>query len=50
MTGGPFRYTDTVGASTIVGTLERFAQRFGQRFTPSKLLVDVARSGRRFHG
>ena len=49
MTGGPFRYTDTVGASAVVGTLERFCQRYGQRFTPSSLLVDMARSGRRFY-
>ena len=49
MTGGPFRYTDTVGASTVVATLERFVAKYGQRFTPSKLLVDTARAGRRFH-
>lgn len=50
MTGGPFRFVDTVGASSVVSTLERFADKHGQRFTPSQLLVDVARSGRRFHG
>jgi hypothetical protein len=32
-----------------VSTLERFAQVHGQRFTPAQLLVDHARSGRRFH-
>jgi 3-hydroxyacyl-CoA dehydrogenase len=50
MTGGPFRYVDTVGASTVVATLERFTQKYGQRFTPAQLLVDMARQGRRFHG
>jgi len=50
MTGGPFRYVDTVGASAVVATLERFAQKYGQRFTPARLLVDTARQGRRFHG
>jgi len=49
MTGGPFRYTDTVGASAVVSTLERFASTYGKRFTPAQLLVDMARSGRRFH-
>ncbi len=49
MTGGPFRYVDTVGASAVVSTLERLAASHGQRFTPSQLLVDMARSGRRFH-
>jgi enoyl-CoA hydratase / long-chain 3-hydroxyacyl-CoA dehydrogenase len=50
MTGGPFRYVDTVGASAVVATLERFSQKYGQRFTPAQLLVDMARQGRRFHG
>ena len=49
MTGGPFRYVDTVGASAVVSTLERLVASHGQRFTPSKLLVEMARSGRRFH-
>jgi enoyl-CoA hydratase/long-chain 3-hydroxyacyl-CoA dehydrogenase len=50
MTGGPFRFVDTVGASQVVSTLERFAAVHGQRFTPAALLVDHARWGRRFHG
>jgi enoyl-CoA hydratase/long-chain 3-hydroxyacyl-CoA dehydrogenase len=50
MTGGPFRFVDTVGASTVVGTLERFAAAHGKRFAPAQLLVDHARSGKRFHG
>ena len=49
MTGGPFRYVDTVGASAVVSTLERFVSTHGQRFTPAKMLVEMARSGRRFH-
>jgi 3-hydroxyacyl-CoA dehydrogenase len=49
MTGGPFRYTDTVGASAVVSTLERFADVHGKRFAPAQLLVDMAKSGRRFH-
>jgi len=50
MTGGPFLFIDTVGASTVVATLERFAVAHGKRFAPAQLLVDHARSGRRFHG
>ena len=49
MTGGPFRYLDTVGAGVVASTLDRFAAKYGQRFTPSSLLVDHAKSGRRFH-
>ncbi|MCC7074548.1 MAG: enoyl-CoA hydratase/isomerase family protein [Deltaproteobacteria bacterium] len=49
MTGGPFRYVDSVGASTVVSTLERFATKYGKRFKPAELLVDHAKSGKRFH-
>lgn len=49
MTGGPFRYVDGVGASTVVSTLERFAAKYGKRFKPAELLVDHAKSGKRFH-
>lgn len=49
-TGGPFRYVDTVGASAVVSSLERFVGKYGQRFAPSKLLVEMAKNGRRFHG
>jgi enoyl-CoA hydratase/long-chain 3-hydroxyacyl-CoA dehydrogenase len=49
MTGGPFRYVDTVGAGAVVATLQRFQASLGQRFTPAQLLVDMAKSGRKFH-
>ena len=49
MTGGPFRYLDTVGAGVVASSLDRFAAKYGQRFTPSTLLVDHAKSGRKFH-
>jgi 3-hydroxyacyl-CoA dehydrogenase len=49
MTGGPFRYVDVVGASSVTGHLERFAQQHGPRFTPSPLLVEAARQGTKFH-
>ena len=49
MKGGPFRYTDTVGASAIVSTLERFATRWGKRFKPADLLVEHAKKGTKFH-
>lgn len=49
MTGGPFRYVDAVGASTVVSTLERFASKYGKRFKPADLLVDHAKSGKKFH-
>jgi 3-hydroxyacyl-CoA dehydrogenase/enoyl-CoA hydratase/3-hydroxybutyryl-CoA epimerase len=33
-TGGPLRYARARGVDDVVATLERFAQRFGTRFTP----------------
>jgi 3-hydroxyacyl-CoA dehydrogenase / enoyl-CoA hydratase / 3-hydroxybutyryl-CoA epimerase len=47
--GGPFRYVDSVGAASVVGQLESLDLRFPPRFTPSALLVDMAREGRRFY-
>ncbi|MBX6333114.1 MAG: fatty acid oxidation complex subunit alpha FadJ, partial [Gemmatimonadaceae bacterium] len=47
--GGPFRYIDTVGASNIVRQLEVYRGRFAPRFTPAKLLQEMAASGRAFY-
>lgn len=47
--GGPFRYVDTVGAKEIVKRLRGYEARFGLRFTPAKLLVDMADTGKTFH-
>jgi 3-hydroxyacyl-CoA dehydrogenase/enoyl-CoA hydratase/3-hydroxybutyryl-CoA epimerase len=47
--GGPFRYVDTVGASTIVDQLEQLNGRFPGRFVPPELLLDAARARKRFY-
>ena len=47
--GGPFRYMDTLGAATVVRTLEELNARYAPRFTPAPILVDMARSGARFY-
>jgi 3-hydroxyacyl-CoA dehydrogenase / enoyl-CoA hydratase / 3-hydroxybutyryl-CoA epimerase len=47
--GGPFRYVDSVGVGAVVGQLESLDLRFPSRFSPSALLVDMAREGRRFY-
>jgi 3-hydroxyacyl-CoA dehydrogenase/enoyl-CoA hydratase/3-hydroxybutyryl-CoA epimerase len=47
-TGGPLRYIDDQGASTVVSELEQYAGRLGPRFSPAGLLVDMARTGQRF--
>ena len=47
--GGPFRYSDSIGATTIVSKLEQLNGRFPGRFTPATVLVDNARGQRRFY-
>ena len=47
--GGPFRYTDTLGAQQVVDILNDLQQRFGARFKPAQILVDYAKSGKKFY-
>ncbi len=47
--GGPFRYVDSVSAVAVVEQLEQLNGRFPGRFEPSGLLVQQARSRRRFY-
>lgn len=48
--GGPFRWVDAVGAKAVVRKLERLFDRYGQRFAPAPVLVEIAEDGRTFHG
>ena len=47
--GGPFRYVDVLGAPTILRRTRSLEQRFGSRFEPAPLLVEMARKGKRFY-
>jgi 3-hydroxyacyl-CoA dehydrogenase/enoyl-CoA hydratase/3-hydroxybutyryl-CoA epimerase len=47
--GGPFRYLDHLGARFALEVLERLRARHGPRFTPARLLEDMARAGTGFH-
>lgn len=47
--GGPFRHVDVLGAPEILRRMRSLEQRFGERFEPAPLLVDMARSGKRFY-
>ncbi|MFK7872868.1 MAG: 3-hydroxyacyl-CoA dehydrogenase NAD-binding domain-containing protein [Oligoflexales bacterium] len=40
--GGPFKYVDLVGASSVVAQLQKFAEQHGPRFAPAKTLVEHA--------
>jgi 3-hydroxyacyl-CoA dehydrogenase/enoyl-CoA hydratase/3-hydroxybutyryl-CoA epimerase len=48
--GGPFRYVDSVGAAEVLRRVEAYHSRFGARWEPAPLLVEMAKSGKRFHG
>jgi 3-hydroxyacyl-CoA dehydrogenase/enoyl-CoA hydratase/3-hydroxybutyryl-CoA epimerase len=47
--GGPFRYVDVLGAPEVLRRTRSLEQRFGARFEPAPLLVEMARKGRRFY-
>jgi fatty acid oxidation complex alpha subunit FadJ len=47
--GGPFRYLDALGARQAVNQYEALAKLHGQRFTPAPLLVEMAKSGKKFY-
>ena len=46
--GGPFRYVDTIGAADVLRRVQGYADRFGDRWRPAPLLVQMARKGERF--
>ena len=48
--GGPFHYTDAVGAGELVRRLESYRDTLGARFSPAPVLVEMARSGATFYG
>jgi len=49
MHGGPFRYTDTMGAQKVVDAMRKYENAYGAPFTPCQLLLDMAKSGDKFY-
>jgi 3-hydroxyacyl-CoA dehydrogenase/enoyl-CoA hydratase/3-hydroxybutyryl-CoA epimerase len=47
--GGVFSYVDRVGAAEFARRAKDYADRFGGRFEPPAMLIDMARDNRRFH-
>ncbi|XP_074803420.1 trifunctional enzyme subunit alpha, mitochondrial isoform X2 [Natator depressus] len=48
--GGPFRYTDSVGAKQLVDKLRKYEAVYGNQFTPCQLLLDHANDpSKKFH-
>ena len=47
--GGPFRFIDALGASTVVAQLDALNVRYPGRYEPAALLRQKAVFGDRFH-
>jgi len=47
--GGPFRAVDVLGAAEVLSRTRALEQRFGSRFEPAPLLLEMARKGKRFY-
>ncbi len=47
--GGPFRYVDGLGAGEVLKRIEAYHGRFGGRWKPAPVLVEMARENRRFY-
>ncbi|MFO0727244.1 MAG: fatty acid oxidation complex subunit alpha FadJ [Myxococcota bacterium] len=47
--GGPFRYADSLGPAELLRRVRGLADKYGKRFAPPELLIDRARTGRRFY-
>jgi 3-hydroxyacyl-CoA dehydrogenase/enoyl-CoA hydratase/3-hydroxybutyryl-CoA epimerase len=48
-TGGPLSLVDTVGVAEFVQECDALATKYGERFTPPKLLRDMAANGETFY-
>jgi 3-hydroxyacyl-CoA dehydrogenase/enoyl-CoA hydratase/3-hydroxybutyryl-CoA epimerase len=48
--GGPFRFTDGLGAAEVLRRVKRYHDCFGARWTPAPALVEAAKSGKKFYG
>jgi 3-hydroxyacyl-CoA dehydrogenase/enoyl-CoA hydratase/3-hydroxybutyryl-CoA epimerase len=49
-TGGTISYIDGMGAKAFVDLCSRLAKRYGDRFKPCKLLLNMAKKGETFYG
>jgi 3-hydroxyacyl-CoA dehydrogenase/enoyl-CoA hydratase/3-hydroxybutyryl-CoA epimerase len=47
--GGPFRYMDSLGIEHLVGRLEHYQKRYGDRFAPCDRLKAMAAEQLRFY-
>jgi 3-hydroxyacyl-CoA dehydrogenase/enoyl-CoA hydratase/3-hydroxybutyryl-CoA epimerase len=48
-TGGTLSYIDMMGTKAFVALCNKFVKKYGDRFAPPKLLVEMAEKGESFH-
>lgn len=48
-TGGPMSYLDRIGMKNVVAELRGYAEKFGERYSPPELLVQMAQTGHTFY-
>ncbi|NBO66072.1 MAG: 3-hydroxyacyl-CoA dehydrogenase, partial [Acidobacteria bacterium] len=46
--GGPMAYADSIGLSMVLERVEEFYARFGERWRPAPLLIQLAAAGGSF--
>ena len=46
--GGPFHYADVEGLNKIVKNMRRLEEKYGERFKPAELLVEMAQNDKTF--
>ena len=49
-TGGALSYIDMIGSKNFVALCRRFEKKYGARFAPPQLLIDMADRGESFYG
>ena len=47
--GGLLKYADVIGPKRIVEKLRKYQKSSGVRFTPSKLLLQMAKNNKKFY-
>jgi 3-hydroxyacyl-CoA dehydrogenase/enoyl-CoA hydratase/3-hydroxybutyryl-CoA epimerase len=48
--GGTLSYIDMMGTKAFVALCQKLAQKYGERFAPNKLLIEMAGKGESFYG
>ncbi len=47
--GGLLRYADSIGIDKVIARLQEFENKIGKRFEVSKLLLEMAKNGKKFY-